>query len=62
MGEKTWRAMRISAVLAIVLVVVAVAAAILGGVWLRRAMGQQLPTLDGRRPAPRALRSSDCAP
>ena len=47
MGEKTWRAMRISAVLAIVLVVVAVAAAILGGVWLRRAMGQQLPTLDG---------------
>jgi penicillin G amidase len=43
--RKSWRGLRI---LAIGIVVAAAAAAILGGVWLKHAMWQQLPILDGQ--------------
>ncbi len=46
--EKRWRALRILTMLAVGIVVAAVAATILGGLWLKYAMWQQLPTIDGR--------------
>ena len=46
--EKSWRAPRILTMLAVGIVVAAVAATILGGLWLKHAMWQQLPTIDGR--------------